>query len=62
MPGDLFIEHGLDALHEWPDAQDAALALLAARRDGRRKHDAEAGGVSAPARNEESHRNGDSAQ
>ncbi len=54
MSGDLFTEHGLHGLHEWPEAQDAALALLAARRKACQSDEAEAGGASAPSNGEES--------
>jgi hypothetical protein len=46
MPKDLFVAHGLHGLHEWPEAQDAAVALLTARRKAAEKGESEVGGVS----------------
>lgn len=60
MSGDLFTDYGLHGLHEWPDAQDAALALLTARRKGRQERDAELGGVSTPSNDKESRTSQDS--
>lgn len=57
---DLFAEHGLAALHEWPEAQDQVIALLEARRKGHEKRVDEAGGVNVPPESRESHRARDS--
>ncbi|BDA85498.1 hypothetical protein Sa4125_30400 [Aureimonas sp. SA4125] len=34
MPDDLFIKHGLDALHDWPEAQDQVAEFLRSRETG----------------------------
>lgn len=59
MP-DIFVDHGLHRLHEWPELQDAALTLLEARRKAHEKSEAVAGEVNAPPQSEESLENGDS--
>lgn len=54
MSEDLFVDEGLHALHEWPEAQDQVLALLAARREAAVKGEIQAGGVIVPVETRES--------
>ena len=48
MLRDLFTEHGLHGLHEWPEAQDAGLALLEARQKATLVASTKAGGMITP--------------